>query len=182
MVMSDSPAHLKEEGLRQFKSGHYDEALATFGAAATAFATIPDNIGQAEMLNNMGVIYQLKGQYDAAATALQQAQTSFAQAGDMNRQGQTLANLGELQRHRGDYHQAGRCYSDAAEKFAQTGDKDKQADMLWALSLLRTRQRHWLEAIYLMHDSLKMRPRRHLMQILLYTLLRLGVRLIGGKQ
>ena len=74
MVMSDSPTHLKEEGLRQFKSGHYDEALATFGAAATAFATIPDNIGQAEMLNNMGVIYQLKGQYDGAATALQQAQ------------------------------------------------------------------------------------------------------------
>lgn len=179
--MNLTPTELKEQGLHQFKSGQYNEALASFNAAAPLFAIQEDFLGQGEMLNNIGVIHRFQRNYDAAATALHQAHTLFAQAGDVNRQAQTIANLGELHRSQKAYESAGRCYSDASELFAQVGDNDKQAEVLWALSLLRTRQRRWLEAVYIMQDSLKLRPRRSLIQTMLYAFLSLGMRLTGGK-
>ena len=180
IVMSSSPHQLKETGLQQFKLGQYDEALASFIAAATAFATQSDTLNQAEMLNNIGVVHRFKRRYDAAAAALQQAQAQFAQVGDQNRQAQTLANLGELHRSQRAYDEAGRCYSDAAHLFAQINERNNQAEALWALSMLRARQRRWLEGVYIMADSLKTRPRRSLFQSILYAFLVLARRLIGG--
>jgi tetratricopeptide (TPR) repeat protein len=179
--MSKSPAEtLKAEAMGQFAQGRYDEALATFEAAAQAFAQAGQALERAEMLNNMGVIYRVKRQSQAALDLFEEATTIFAQEADTNRQAQALANMGDLHAANKERETAARCYSDAAELFAQTGDPERQSQVLRALSLLRLRQMRWLEAMNHMERSLDARPRLGLGQRLFRWLLRLVMSLMGG--
>ncbi|MCB9421324.1 MAG: tetratricopeptide repeat protein [Ardenticatenaceae bacterium] len=180
-MMNENPQQLKEQGQAAFQRGAYDEALALFEQAAAGFAAQDDAVGQGEMVNNMGVIYRVKREWDTAVTTLAQAQTLFQQAGDVNRQAQTLGNLGDLYAARKKRDNAARCYSQAAALFAQTGDGDKQSQVLRALSLLRLRQGHWLEAMMRMEESLTTAPRLGLGKWLLRVLLRFALGLMGGR-
>lgn len=174
------PDQLKEEGLQQFQRGAHEQALATFEAAAAAFAAQNNELGQAEMLNNVGVIHRLQRNYEAAHTALKKAASLFEKQGDAQRQAQTLGNIGDLFAAEGNREMAVRCYSDAAELFARVGDRQKQGQTLRALSLLRLRQGQWLAAMQLMETSLSVRPRIGPGGWLFRGLLRFALRLLTG--
>jgi tetratricopeptide (TPR) repeat protein len=174
------PAQLKEEGLALFNQGAYEDALGRFEAAAAAFAQAGEAAGQAEMLNNIGVVHRFRGNWQAAAEALTKAVRAFAEAGDVNRQGQALGNLGDLYAGKGEREQAARCYSEAAALFAQTKDGEKQSMVLRALSLLRLRQRRIFEAISYMEQSIRVHPRPGMGQRLLRFLIRFMFRVQGG--
>lgn len=178
--MNDSPEKLKERGQTLFRRGATDEALAVFEQAAAGFAGQDDVVGQGEMLNNMGVIYRVRREWETAVTTLTQAQTLFQQAGDVNRQAQTLGNLGDLYAARKKPDDAARSYSQAASLFAQVKDRDKQSQVLRALSLLRLRQGHWLEAMMRMEESLTVAPRLGPGKWLFRWLLRFALGLFGG--
>lgn len=175
-----SPEQLKAEGMQQFRRGAHDQALATFEAAAAAFAAQNDELGQAEMLNNVGVIHRVRRNYAAAHAALGKAMALFAQRGDTQRQAAALGNIGDVFAAEGDRETAVRCYSDAAELFAGAGDRQKQGQMLRALSLLRLRQGQWLAAMRLMEESLSVRPRMGPGGWLFRSLLRFALRLLTG--
>ena len=176
--MSDA---LKEEGLALFRRGKRDEALLKFQEAAAAYAAAGNAAGQGEMLNNIGVIRRVQQNWAAAAAAFEEAESIFAASGDDNRRAQVLGNLGDLYAFQGEGEKAARYYSDGAELFAQNGDREKQSQLLRALSLLHLRQRHIAESIYLMEQSLRVRPHRNLLQRLFHILIRLTMKIMGGQ-
>ena len=73
-----SAQELKEEGLRLFQEGLYQEATAKFERAQEMFAAQGDEIEVAEMVNNLGVTYRVQGKWEEAITALDEARAAFA--------------------------------------------------------------------------------------------------------
>lgn len=179
--VTQNPDQLKEEGLQQFRRGAYEEALVSFETAVSLYAAAENHVGQAEMLNNIGVIQRTRGNLDAAITALQQAEALFAQIGDAERQGMALGNLGDLYAAQKDRNEAARSYSNASELLAKANARSKQSQVLRALSLLRLRQGHWLQALMHMEESLSVRPRIGPGAWLFRGLLRFVLQMMGGK-
>lgn len=190
---------LKQEGLTLFNQGQRQAALAKFQAAAQFYQQSDNLAGQAEMLNNIGVIYRLERQWNQAADALNRAQETFAALGDAGREGQVLGNLGDLYAARKELDQAARCYSEAAALFAQVIDAppaksdvelDDLPDPAWmqsqalrALCLARLRQRRIIEAIVYWEQSLAAHPRPGPLRQLARLLARLALLLSGlGRQ
>ena len=173
---------LKETGLRQFRDGAYDEALATFRAAGAAFAAADDPVNQGEMLNNIGVVTRLLGRHDEAGAALDEAEALFVALGDPGRQAQTRGNRGDLLAAAGDRDGAVGAYLGAAELFAAAGDGYRQSTVLRAASLVRVRQRRWVAAILLMEQSLSAIPQLGPGGWLLRALFRFAKRLLVGRE
>ena len=73
---------LKDEGLRLFQEGLYEEAATKFGQAQEIFATDGNETEAAEMVNNLGVIHRMKGEWDGAIAALDEAKAAFVRLGD----------------------------------------------------------------------------------------------------
>jgi tetratricopeptide (TPR) repeat protein len=174
------PDQLKEEGLQQFQRGAYDEALQLFETAVSLYRSQNNPLGQAEMLNNIGVIHRLRRSYDQAIPVLNEAQTLFAQLGDQDRQGQTLGNLGDLYAAKRDRNEAARCYSNATDLLAQANQPARQSQVLRAFSLMRLRQGQWLEAMIHMESSLRVRPRLDPARWIFRALLRFVLSLLRG--
>lgn len=166
--------------MQQFQRGEYERALGTFETAVDAYAAQDDVLGQAEMLNNIGVVHRTQRDYEAAHAALKKAATLFAHQGDLNRQAQTLGNMADLFAAEGNRETAARYYSDASELFAREGDGEKQGDVLRALSLMRLQQGQWLESLQLMEKSLSVRSRIGVGGRLFRALLRFALRLLTG--
>lgn len=179
-MIEQSPDMLKEQGLTLFKGGDYDGAVSHFRSAAAAFVRENRLDGQAEMLNNIGVICRLQGSRQAAGDALNEAAVLFAELGDALGRAQVLGNLGDLHADKRDYGAAARYYGDSAALLASLGDGQKQAQVLRAYSLMQLRRRRWIEAIYLMVESLEARPRLSLFQRLFLFGLRLARKLLSG--
>jgi len=178
--VTQDPDQLKEEGLQQFRRGAYDEALRLFETAVSLYAAAENHVGQAEMLNNIGVIQRTRRNPDAAITALQQAEAIFAQIGDAERRGMALGNLGDLYAAKKDHTAAARSYSNASELLAKANAHAKQSQVLRALSLLRLRQGQWLQALIHMEESLSVRPRLGPGNWLFRVMLRFVLRLLRG--
>jgi tetratricopeptide (TPR) repeat protein len=125
----------KEEGLRLFQEGLYEEAAAMFERAQEMFAGDGNGVEAAEMLNNLGVICRRQGKWDEAIAALDEARAAFVCLGDRNREAQTLGNLGGLYATRGERDEAQECLHQAADIFAELGDAQRQGETLMALGV-----------------------------------------------
>ncbi len=126
---------LKEEGLRLFQEGLYEEAATKFGQAQEMFAAEGNEVEAAEMVNNLGVIYRLQGKWDEATTSLDEARAAFVRLGDRDREAQTLGNLGGLHANRDERAKAQECLRQAADIFAGLGDAQRQGEALLALGV-----------------------------------------------
>jgi tetratricopeptide (TPR) repeat protein len=178
---NQSPTALKEEGLDLFHRGERDEALDVFEKAAQAYAGEGDKAGEAEMRNNMGVIYRFKREWPQALDALRDAETGFREAGDRKRQGQVMGNTGDLCASMRKYDEAAKAYSESSELLAAEGEGDLQGQVLRAYSLMRLRQRRWIEAIDLMAFSIDVRDHPSVSQRLLSYLLQFARKLLGTR-
>jgi tetratricopeptide (TPR) repeat protein len=176
-----SPDSLKEEGLDLFRRGDRDQALSVFDQAADAYAREDDAAGEAEMRNNMGVIYRLNRNWEAALKALSKAETGFREAGDDKRRGQVMGNTGDLYASMHNYDDAAGYYSEASEILAGAGEGDLQGEVLRAYSLMRLRQRRWIEAIDLMSLSISVRNHPSFGQRMLRVLLQFARKLLGTR-
>lgn len=172
------PDALKEAGLLQFRRGDREEALSTFEKAAAAYSGVGDSAGEAEMHNNIGVIYRMKRDWPAAIHALKKAEAGFAAIDDDLHQAQVSGNMGDLYAATHDYDEAANYYSDSSELFASIGRGRMQADVLRAFSLMRLRQRRWIESIDLMALSINVRPDPSLAHRILYLLLQSARKLL----
>jgi len=172
-------SNAREEGMRLFQRGEYDKALAAFETAASRFAAVGDETGQAEALNDIGVIQRVRGDRKAAMRAFMAADAIFARLEDVGRRGQVLGNLGDLHAANRERREAARCYSEAAALLAQAGDPERQSQVLRSLSLLTLRQGRWLEAMVRMEESLMAAPQASLVQQLFRRLLRFVLDMMG---
>jgi tetratricopeptide (TPR) repeat protein len=176
---NQNPETLKEEGLALFRQGARDEALVVFESAAQAYSLEGDKEGEAEMYNNMGVIYRLKREWPSALEALNKASNGFLAAEDDVRRAQVLGNVGDLNASRREYDAAARAYSESSELFASEKEGDMQGQVLRAFSLMRLRQRRMIESVDLMAMSISVRTRPSIAQRLFYYLLQIARRLFG---
>lgn len=130
-----SAPELKEEGLRLFQEGLYEEAAARFGQAQEMFAAAGNEIEAVEMVNNLGVIHRMQGEWDAAIATLEKARAAFVRLGDRDHEAQALGNLGGLYASKGERDQAKECLRQAADIFAELGDDQRQGETLLALGV-----------------------------------------------
>lgn len=130
-----SARELKEEGLRLFQEGLYEEAVAKFKEAREKFAAEGNDIEVAEIVNNLGVISRMQGQWDDAITALEEARATFMRLDDRSREAQTLGNLGGLYASKGERDKAQECLHQAADIFADLGDEQRHGEILLALGV-----------------------------------------------
>jgi tetratricopeptide (TPR) repeat protein len=174
------PRVLREEGLRRYRQGALDEAIACFGQAHLLYIEKGDQHSAAEVLNNLGVIYHQQERWPEAAEALEEAHQAFIAMKDADGQAQTLGNLGSLYRASGQLEKAAQHLKDALALFHQLGDSQGERVTWRALSIIRLRQRRWLEAILAYDSSLTCLKRLSLGQRLLHLLLGLPLRLLSG--
>jgi tetratricopeptide (TPR) repeat protein len=135
MEHTGSAQKIKEEGLRLFQEGLYEEATAKFGQAREMFTAEGNEVEAAEMLNNLGVVYRMHGRWEEAAAVLNEARTAFVHLGDRDREAQTLGNLGGLYASNDERDKAKKCLRQAADIFAELGDTQRQGETLLALGV-----------------------------------------------
>jgi tetratricopeptide (TPR) repeat protein len=176
-----NPDFLKEEGLTHFKQGARDEAISSFERAAEAYSIAGDSAGNAEMYNNIGVVYRLQRKWSDAIEALTQAEAGFKTAGDDLRRAQVLGNLGDLSASMRKNEDAARYYSESSELFSIVGEGDMQGQVLRAFSLMRLKQRKWIESIDLMAMSVEVRKHPSPGQRMFYYLLQFARKLLGTR-
>jgi len=171
---------LKEEGLRLFEEGLYDEAAERFGQAQELFSAEGRDVEAAEMLNNLGVVYRLAQKWEQARTALEEARVAFERLGDRDREAQALGNLGGLLASQGERLRAQEYLKRAAEIFAELGDTQRHGETLLALGaqMWKAGDRRGGMAAY--EAGLMLLERPTAQQKALRGLLRLRTRLLGG--
>jgi tetratricopeptide (TPR) repeat protein len=130
-----SAQEFREEGLRLFQEGLYEEAAAQFDEARGIFAAEGNDADAAEMVNNLGVIYRMLGKWDEAIAAMNEARETFVRLNDRNREAQTLGNLGGLYASRGERDRAQECLRQAADIFEELGDAQRLGETLQALGV-----------------------------------------------
>lgn len=173
---------LKEQGIRMFRLGEYEEAAETFQKARESYQKLGDQKGQAEMLNNLGAVYTQEERWSEAAEAFEKAQQIFEALDDTGGRALTLGNLGSMYRHQGDHETAVTHLKQAIDLFHQAGDPQKEAATLRLVSRIRLGQARWLEALHFYDLSLacvqpaglKERVLRRLLQIPFSILSRLS--------
>jgi Flp pilus assembly protein TadD len=151
---STTASELKEQGIKMFRFGEYEEATERFQEALRGYELSGDQRGQAEMLNNLGAVYTQEERWDDAAKAFRGAREIFEELGDQSGRAQTLGNLGTMYRHQGDAETAVDTLKQAVDLFHDAGDTDKEAATLALVSRIRFGQARWLEALHFYDLSL----------------------------
>ncbi len=172
---------LKEEGLRLFQEGLYEEAAAEFEQAQETFTAEGNEVEAAEMVNNLGVIHRLHGRWDEAIVALDEARTAFARLGDRNREAQTLGNLGGLYASKGERDKARECLRQATDIFAELGDAQHQGETLLALGVQMWKAGDRSGGLAAYEVGLRTLQKPTASQKTVRGLLGLRTRLLGGK-
>lgn len=182
MDKTTSAVDLKEEGLRLFQEGLYEEAVAKFEKAQEMFTDEGDQIEAAEMMNNLGVIYRMQGQWDEAIAALVDAKAAFVRLGDHSREAQTLGNLGGLYASKGERDKAQGCLRQAADIFAELGDEQRRGETLLALGVQEWRTGEHSDGLATYEVGLDTLEKPTVSQKALRSLLRLRNRVLSGKE
>jgi len=151
---SGTASELKEQGIKMFRFGEYEEAAERFQEARAHYERTGDRRGQAEMLNNLGAVYTQEERWDEATESFREAQHMFEALDDQSGRAQTLGNLGTMYRHRGDAETAVDTLKQAVELFHEAGEADKEAATLALISRIRLGQAKWLEALHFYDLSL----------------------------
>jgi len=123
------------------------EALVHPGAENDAlFREIGYRAGEANALDNLGLIYRRQDYYPQAAECHQQAITLFREIGHRAGEANALSNLGLVYRQQGHYGQATEYHQQALILFREIGHRAGEADALDNLGLVYRRQGYYPQA------------------------------------
>jgi tetratricopeptide (TPR) repeat protein len=138
--MSDA-TDIKEEGLKLYRAGRYEEAAVKFAEAQQAFAAAGDQKETAECANNRGVCWRQAAKWEEATTAFEEARPIFQALQDVVGEGQVVGNLATVVEAQDDKQRAAELYQEAIDLFTQAGAKDYAKDTYTALSKMKLKQR-----------------------------------------
>jgi tetratricopeptide (TPR) repeat protein len=134
--------------------GPWADAITRHAAAARAAQRLGDRLGQANALNDLGVVRRLTGDYPAAAGTLEQALGSYRSLGDRLGQANALSNLGGVRQHTGDYPAAAQALEEALGIYRDLGDRRGQAGALGNLGGVRQRTGDYPAAAGVLEEAL----------------------------
>ena len=170
--MSDAPA-VKEEGMKLYRAGRYEDAAAKFAEAQQLFANAGDAKEVSECANNRGVCWRQAAKYDEAIAAFEEARPLFQDLNDLVGEGQVLGNLAAVVEAQGDKQHAGELYLEAIDLFTKAGAKDYAKDTYTALSKLKLKQRDVVGAMTAFDSGLEQLDKPNLIE-------RMARKIIGG--
>lgn len=176
---SPDPQELVTQAKNLYAQQRYEPAAEQFALAHQAYARTGEELQAAEMMNNVGVAYQLAGQYKEAAASLKKARESFAQLEDQEREAQVLGNLGGLYVKMKRYKEAKDCFHAAINMFRELDDRGRQAQTLRALALLQFRHGQRSAGLRLYEEALYFLPNPTFLQRVLRLLLRVRSWVLG---
>jgi len=170
--MSDAK-NIKEEGLKLYRAGRYEEAAAKFAEAQLEFATEGNHKEVAECANNRGVCWRQAAKFEEATAAFEVARPLFQSLNDLVGEGQVVGNLAALLESQGDTQHAAGMYQEAIDLFTQAGAKDYAKDTYTALSKLKLKQRDVVGAMTAFDTGLEQLDKPNLIE-------RMARKIIGG--
>jgi LuxR family transcriptional regulator, maltose regulon positive regulatory protein len=85
-----------EIAMAHIGKGHYQKALAFFEEVLQEWRNLHNIVGQANVLNNLGVLYHLRGNYPAAIERLIEAMEYCRRSGFVRMEAYTLTSIGDL--------------------------------------------------------------------------------------
>ena len=170
--MSDAKT-VKEEGLKLFRAGRYEEAAAKFAEAQQLFADEGNQKEAAECANNRGVCWRQAARFEEAAAAFEEARPLFQSLDDAAGEGQVVGNLAALAESQGDKQHAAELYQEAIDLFTRAGAKDYVKDTYTALSKLKLKQRDVVGAMTAFDSGLEQLDNPNLIE-------RMARKIIGG--
>jgi tetratricopeptide (TPR) repeat protein len=138
--MSDAK-DIKEEGMKLYRAGRYEDAAAKFAEAQLAFAALSDQKETAECANNRGVCWRQAAKWEEATVAFEEARPMFQALQDVVGEGQVVGNLATVVEAQDDKQRAAELYQEAIDLFTQAGAKDYAKDTYTALSKMKLKQR-----------------------------------------
>jgi DNA-binding SARP family transcriptional activator/Tfp pilus assembly protein PilF len=126
--------------------GHYPELLVLYGCALRAVQLTGDRRVEAELLNNVTVVYLRQGRYEQAAGYLGRSLALHRDAGNRAGEAYALGNLGITQFLLGEYQRAAGHHREALAAYRETGNETGETRTLLNLSLIDLRQGRYLQA------------------------------------
>ena len=170
--MSDATT-IKDEGLKLYRAGRYEDAAAKFVEAQQAFANEGNPKEVAECANNRGVCWRQAARFDEATAAFEEARPLFQGLNDLVGEGQVVGNLAASVESQGDKQRAGELYLEAIDLFTKAGAKDYAKDTFTALSKLKLKQRDVVGAMTAFDSGLEQLDKPNLIE-------RMARKIIGG--
>jgi tetratricopeptide (TPR) repeat protein len=170
--MSDAPA-VKEEGLKLYRAGRYEDAAAKFAEAQLLFASVGNAREVAECANNRGVCWRQAAKFEEATAAFEEARPLFQSFNDLVGEGQVVGNLAAVVESQGDKQHAAELYQEAIDLFTQAGAKDFAKDTYTALSKIKLKQRDVVGAMTAFDAGLEQLDKPNLIE-------RMARKIIGG--
>lgn len=87
---------LMELGMAHERAGRYEQALAHYNRGLDYWQRTDNIVQQANLLNNLGVLYHLRGDYERASSLLEQALACAGKSGYARMEAFTLSGIGDL--------------------------------------------------------------------------------------
>jgi LuxR family maltose regulon positive regulatory protein len=112
-----------ELGLVYVGCGRYDQALAHYNLAIDYWRETGNELQQANVLNNLGVLHHLKGNYEEADSLLEEALACAMQSGYARAEVAALASIGDLFTDLEAIETAQQVYRQAYEKAQHADDR-----------------------------------------------------------
>ena len=173
-----SAQKLHQAGITQFRNGNPEAALAKL---QEALKEAPQNSRvEAEIYNDLGVVYRELDDTDAAYDALEKAMNRFTELDDQKGQAQTLGNLGAVLEAEEDFEDAVRAYKQSAKMLEELGESEMAMYVWQAVSRLRTRQGQYIAAIGAYEEGVENMPEGSFKRKVLQKILRAPNKLLGG--
>ncbi len=130
MTTNSDIKKLADDGKLAFEAGNYESAAGLFENAAKGFASLKDQLNEAEMKNNLSVTLLKLGKSQEALDAVTGTDTIFAQANDLKRQGMAVGNQASALEALKRFDEALAAYERSAQIFADAGEGDLRSMVL----------------------------------------------------
>ncbi|MBC8427217.1 MAG: tetratricopeptide repeat protein, partial [Deltaproteobacteria bacterium] len=111
-----------QEGIKACNAARYDAAIKAWSTGLKLAEQQNDEQGQANFLNNIGLVYSMIGKYEKAISFLKKALAIVRKIGDVEGEGDALLNSGNVYVYLGQYHEALSYYQKALDITGKTGD------------------------------------------------------------
>ena len=128
---------LYESGLDAYRAGEYEVALEAFVRARSLFSEAGDRSAEAEVLNDMGVVYVQLEAWDQAQQALDSSLAIRQGLADRSREAMTWGNLGMLYARQGDDARAVEAYEQSIAIFRELGERGNEKAISRQLSKVK---------------------------------------------
>ena len=119
--------------------GHWDQSAGLHQAALATARRTGDRAGQADALNELGLLHRVTGDYPAAAASLTRALELYRGLGDRLGQASALDQLGRVQLETGEYPAAAASHQQALALFRDLNHQAGQALAMNNLGIVQTR-------------------------------------------